>query len=255
MKQIRLTNANLGTYDLPLDFWIDSSPVTLNSNIVHRSYSAGGRQLSDGFPLTRVLTISGMVRADSMSEMETLKRSVSVAVLEAKKLSIIEDNVSRYIEVSTPTIEIDQEQGGLLQEINIIFQAVNTFWEDEVETVETFILTGDSTFSVDTTTTDFIIFPKIEIVANKSVDLPSIKLTNSSDGGTSMTYNNENFLDGSTVIIDSDRGTVKLNNGDAIDKLVVPSAFIRLQREINYFEYEGGACTINIHYRRRYLIV
>lgn len=255
MKQLRLTNANDETYDLPLDFWIDSSPVSLNSNISHRSFAAGGRQLADGFPLTRVITISGNIRADSTAEMETKKREISVAVLEAVKLSIIEDEVSRYIEVSTSNIEIDQEQGGKFQEVNIIFQALNTFWEDETESVDTSILAGDDSFEVDTGDTDFIIFPRIEIEADQSADIPSVKLTNISDGGTSLTYNNENFLDGSTVIIDSDKGTVKLNNGDTIDKLVVPSAFIRLQREVNSFEYEGAACTINVYFRRRYLIV
>ena len=55
------------------------------------------------------------------------------------------------------------------------------------------------------------------------------------------------------LIIDCAEGTVKKNNNNAMDNVVVPARFLRLQPISNTIEYEGAACTITFKFRKVYL--
>lgn len=253
--QLILEDIDGGTYTFPLDFWIKSSPFQTNKNIVNRGYAAGGRNIADGFPVARTITISGQLRADTLSEMETKKRALSSACLKGGKLSINEDVVSRYIAVSDADLQVGEEEGRLFQEVSIVFAALNTYWEDTTATDDQNVMSGDGSFTVNATGSDDIIYPIITIDANQSANLPSIKIVNTSDGSTFFAYNDPTFLNGSTLVINSITGTTKRNNVDTSEYIIPMSSFLRLQPISNSFDYEGNACTITVTLRKRYLIV
>lgn len=248
---LKLTNAAGNIYNFPPDFWIENDSWEVNKNIVNRFYAAGGKNIADGYLTARTISISGQIRADSRAAYETAYRAFIQAVLKGGQLTISNDNVSRYIEVKYPGAANGQEQFQRYKEISIDFVAEDVFWKDSAENLSSHVLAGNDSFTVDTTGTDFIINPTIEIEADQSADIPSVKMINKSDGSASFTYIDPLFVQDDIVKIDSETGDIKRNGGLSADKFT--GSFLRLQPGSNTIEYEGAAATIIFKYRRLYL--
>ena len=253
---LKLTDYDGNVYNFPPDFWIRDDPFDTNKNVINSYYAAGGRNIADGFLNPRYITIGGQIRGNTSQEYETNYRSFVKAILKGGYLEKSEDVVSRYIEVKAPDVQMGPEEGtsnGIqYKEITVIFLAEDVFWKDSTETVDLNIVTGDDTLTIDNTGSDFLALPIITVNANQGVDVPGVKMVNKSDGGMEFQYNYNRFQSGDILIIDCEKGTVKLNNTDSIENFF-PGRFFRLQPGENTIEYEGNACSISFTFRKVYL--
>lgn len=240
-------------YNFPLEFWIYDDPLNHTRNIKNIAFSSGGKNVADGYQETRTISLQGALRADTLSELETIERNFNQAVLKGGYLYVSDDVVSRFIQVSNP--QISRQYIGdyrLEKNITIDFLAEYPFWEDAALTQVSNTMTGDGTFTVDNTGSDFLVLPIIEFHADQSADVSSVRLRNLSDGGMSFTYIDSNFQNGDILIFDSFNGTVRLNNNDTIANMTEPR-FLRLQNVVNTFSYEGNAVTIIVKFRKVYV--
>lgn len=254
MAHLILTDVNDNTYNFPDGFSIKDGGFSVNKNITNTFYAAGGRNIADGFLKSRMITIGGYLQGDTIEIYETKKRALLQAILKGGRLSRSGDSVDRYIDVKYADVTESSYLGNgdvQLQEFSIIFEAEYPFWQDETETEDSNILAGDDTFTVDSGDTDFIINPVIEIEADQSADVPSVQLTNKSDGAAKLIYADAQFVQGDIVSIDCSTGDVTRNGGATIDKFT--ESFLRLQPGVNTIEYEGAACTVTFKFRKVYL--
>lgn len=246
-----LTDDNDNAYNFPSDFWISGDSWETNSNIKNSYYAPGGRNIADGFLKARVISLTGQIRADSLSSYEVIKRSFVQAILKGGRLSKSNDAQGRYITVRLPSANSGQELFQQYQEFTIDFIAEFPFWVESSLTTETNIVAGNDSFTIDNTGSDFVLNPLIQIEADQSADVPGVKLTNKSDGGISFNYDNPFFVQGDIVTIDSDTGNIKRNGGFAPEYF--DGAYLRLQPGNNTVEYEGNAATIKFIFRRIFL--
>jgi hypothetical protein len=250
---LKIEDTDGNVYNFDRSFWITGDDIETAKTVLNQFYAAGGRQVSDGFITARSISITGSIYADSLAEYETAYNNFLIAVLKGGKLSKSVDGATRYIDVSDPDISTSQEQGQQARfSVSVTFLAEFPFWKDSTETVDTNVLSGDGSFTVDGSGSIFLMQPTIQIDADQGNDVPLVKLTNTNDGGASFTYSDTNFLAGDTLIINSEEGTVQKNNNNAISNLTT-ARFLRLQNIVNNFSYEGAACTIKVKYRKLYL--
>ena len=250
---LRLIDLNGNTYNFDNDFWLTTDSWSVTRNIINRSYAHGGRNTADGFIEARQITIEGAIRADTLAELETKNRALQKAIIKGGYLYVSDDTVDRFILVSSGMID-SSYQGEYRNEkpITINFIAENPFWQDDAETNDISIVTGNENITVDNSGSDDMVFPVIQIDADQGEDLPSIKMTQKSDGVSIFEYNDPNFVQGDSVVIDCQAGTVKRNNNNSIEFFTV-ARFIRLQNVDNTIAYEGGAATITFKFRKVYL--
>lgn len=253
ITQLTLTDASGNVYTFPGSFWLNKDRINTNQNVVNTFYAAGGRNIADGFLKARVISVSGVLRADTTSEFETAKRDLMQAALKGGQLKKTIDEVSRYIDVAFPNFSVKREEGRRYQEYNIDFVVEYPFWEDAVQTQDINIVTGNTVLSINNDGSDFLVLPIITVEANQGVDIPSVKMVNRSDGAMEFQYNDSDFQSGDTLTIDCEEGTVKLNNNPDAIVHFNPARFFRLQPGINTINYEGNACTINFKFRKVYL--
>lgn len=250
-----LEDENLNRYNLPSSFWIDPYTIGKNSNVQNIIYSDSGRETADKFPKPGVIKIKGVLQKDTQAEFESAKNDLIDACIKGGKLLINDNIVNRYLSVAWlnfnfGTLEGDSDQGNM-QDIEIEFVLENMFWIDYTENESVNVLAGDDTITINTDQTNWILTPTIIIDADQGEDLTGIVLKNASDGNSQFAYNDEFFVQGSRLVIDAEFGTVQMNNNDGLPNF--SGAFIRLQPGDNFIDYEGGACTITIKYRRKYL--
>lgn len=247
---LSLVDENNNTYDFPFDFWITDDDFTLSSNIKNIAFGSGGRNTADNFPEARSITIEGAVRADTLAELETKKRALYNACLKGGKLYVSDDTVTRYITVSNAAFSSSYQGDYRLEKpITIDFVCEYPFWQDDTETEA--VLAG-GTVTIDNSGSDFILLPIITINANQGFDLPSVTVTNESDGNMTFTYNDPNFVIGDILEVDSIDGTVKKNNNNVI-VYYSPASFLRLINDTNIITYSGNDATVTVKYRKVYV--
>jgi len=248
-----ITDANGNAYSYPTTFQISKCSLNASTNMLKYAYGSGGKQVGDGFYNYRLITIEGALIEDNPTTFESSLRTLVSASLRGGQLQIISDKVNRYIQVKVPDIDYEWEFFQISKTLSIIFIAEFPFWQDVTALSSVNVMTGNGTFTVDGSGSDYLMMPVITVAADQGVDVPSIKITNMSDGGMSFYYNDSQFTAGSTLVIDSAAGTVKLNSNDRRISLLSNSVFLRLQPMSNSFAYEGAACTITVAWRRLYI--
>jgi phage-related protein len=250
---LTITDYEGNVYTFPVNFeTLPSLDFEQSRNVVDYSYFPGGKDVSDGFPVSRTVTVNGVLQADTAALYETAKRALVAAILKGGYLKRVDDVVDRYIEVKGGSITENFTTPEQLADIEIRFLAEFPFWEDSTETTDSQVMAGNGSFTVDGSGSDYIMFPKIEIEADQGVSVPAIKLKNNDDGGMYFEHADTGFIAGAILIIDSREGTVKLNNNDNMAYFVTPR-FLRLQPKVNNFIYEGAAATVRVKYRKYYL--
>ena len=250
---LTLEDLNGGVYNFNPTFWIGPGNISNNTNIVNKFYAAGGANVADAYLNATNLSLEGSIQGDTPAEFEAKKKDLADACLKGGKLRYSDDTIDRYKDILFAGISYQQEQGRLFQEYTIDFIVQFPFWQDSIETEQTEILSGNASFDVDNSGSNFIIMPTIEITATDSGGLPGVTMRNISDGAGAFSYSDIQFQLGDILIINSTEGTVKLNNGDRISNYN-PAVFLRLQPTINTIEYEGGPCSITIKYKKVYLL-
>jgi phage-related protein len=250
---LTLTDNNGDTYSFNPTFSISSESFSSSVSTKKYMYASGGKITGDKFFKSRTKTISGSIIEETPGDLETEQRSLSFACIKGGALRIIGDNVNRYINVSAPDIEKEYEQFGCAVNYTISFVVDFPYWSADVATESEHVVAGDDTLTVDASGSDFIILPVITIESDQSEDMTSFKLANYSDGGQSLIVNCPYFTTDNNMEIDSQNGTIKLNNNNAIAYLADNSSFPRLQPMSNTINYEGNACTITFVFRRVYL--
>jgi phage-related protein len=251
---LTLTDDNGSVYTFPENFSNWQGSLAARTNVKNHVHADGGKQTGDGRYSSRALVVSGAIFADTQAAFETALRAMTKAVIKGGLLKITSDQVSRYIDVRKPNIDYEIKRLPAFIRITLTFVAQYPFWLDVSETSSAHVMTGNGTFTVDASGSDYIMTPTIVIAADQGVDVPGVKFKNITDGSMYFQFNSPAFLAGSTLTMDCSNGTVKLNNTDAIEYLVAPSSFLRLQNMVNTFDYEGAACTITIKYRKVYAI-
>jgi hypothetical protein len=245
-------------YNFTDDFWTKSKPLTINRSYEHRTNNAGATDVSDGMPKERIITIEGLLWAkdNSLTTFETADRALKKACLKGGKLYYSDDEVSRYMEVKLADIDESESDGRTQRQYSITFNAEVPFWQDETETNDINVMTGNpfipDTFTIDFSDSDWLYIPQIKIEANKGSNVPSVVLQNNSDSNKRFTYTNANFTVGKTFIINGRTGIVTLEGVDDFAHMVAPWQYLRLLNKSNTFEYTGNACTITVTYRKLY---
>jgi phage-related protein len=253
MGNMILTDLNGTAYNFNGSFDIKSGKISVNSSIKKLLYAHGGREVGDQYLQARNVIIEGTLYSDTTANFETAKRNFIAAILKGGYLSISNDYVTtRRIAVKLIDYDFDVQDFQLLEKVSITFIAEYPFWEDTSETTSTNIMTGDGNFTITITGSDDIMLPEIEIDADRSVDVPGIRMYNADDGGLVFEYNNPSFFAGDVLQINSKLGTVLQNGNDSKLYFVTPY-FMRLQPGANTIYYQGAACTIKIKYRKVYI--
>jgi len=247
-----LTADDGSTYNFPADFWINDDPFSSNTNIANKFFAAGGKNISDGYLTSRVISIGGQIRGDTPALFETAYRAFMKAVLKGGFLTKSVDEVARFIDIRFPNLSTGREEKQQYKELAVDFVAQYPFWQESSYTTDVQIVAGDATLSVDNSDSDYLLSPIIQIEADQGVDVPSVVMTNLSDGGAEFEYNDPDFVDGDVVVIDCAAGTVKRNANSTIE-FFNPARFFRLRDTVNTIDYQGAACTISFIFRKVYI--
>ena len=250
ISYLTLEDENGNSYSFHPSFSIVNDPWNLRSDIKEFIYANGGKQNGDRYVRSRKIIIEGILYADTQILFDSAFTALKKALLKGGKLSK-SDAPTKYINVELDAFEPENEHPRH-KNISITFDAPYPFWEDTTETSSINVVAGNDNFDIDVSASEHILLPVIEISADQGVDVPSVILKNIDDGGMILEYNNPLFLSGSTLIIDSKEGTIKLNNNLAMEYLL-NGTFLRLQPKVNSIYYEGAACTITVKYRKVYL--
>lgn len=246
-----LTDDNGNIYNFPPSIFLKSQKISVNSSIQKLLYAHGGREIADGYLQARQIILEGTLYADTLALFEVAKRALVQTCLKGGKLSISNDIVPRYISIRLIDYDPDMEYQ-TFDNVSISFIAEYPFWQDMTEIPISHVVAGNTSFTVDTTGSDDLILPIVEVEADQGVDVPSIKMYNYNDGGLAFEYNDPAMLAGDIVVFDSYYGTVKKNGNDG-SIYFNPPYFLRLQPGANTIYFEGNACTIRIKYRKVYV--
>jgi hypothetical protein len=242
------------SFIFPKDFWLKDFDLNVNVNVVNYTYAAGGKNTADGYPQVRRITISGLLWAPTLAELETKRRAVFRACLKGGKLQKSDDTVSRYITVRFADFSYSQGNWRNSERLSIVFTAEFPFWVDSSLTVFENVYTNTfNNFTIDVSDSDFIMLPLIEVENTEGLDNPRFYLQNNSDGGTKFYYEDTGFLAGDLLEIDSSLGTVKKNSNNAIEYAVQPWFIRLLPQENNITFFIGDECTLRIKYRKVYI--
>jgi hypothetical protein len=251
MNYLILTDIDSNVYNFPDTFWIDSDPVRVQKKIANHAYAPGGKNTGDGFPIARPITISGTLQGDTTAAFEAKKRAFVQACLKGGYLTKYTDEVSRRIEIYYPQFDWGEEQAQKMQQVDVTFVAINTFWEDSSLTTTTDVVAGNDTLTIANSGGDYEVKPLIQIDADQGANVPAILFRNDSYGGIEFEYNNSSFVIGETVQIDCATGIITRNGGEEPD--FFDGAFLRLITGNNTIQYEGNACTIYFKFRKVYM--
>ncbi len=246
-----LTDLESNVYNFDQSFWIRSDPVQTNKNIMNLMYTAGGKNTSDGFPVARVITISGILMGDTPTIFESRKRDFVQACLTGGWLTKSDDEVSRRIWIETPDFNWQEIATEKYQEVEVIFVAPYTYWEDSSLVSDDNIVAGNDTLTINATGSDDEMKPIIQVEADQGSDVHDILFRNDTYGGIEFEYNNPSFDVGDTLIINCSTGEITRNGGSEPEYF--DGAFLRLLGRSNTIQYEGNACTITFEYRKVYM--
>jgi len=250
MNYLILTDIDSNTYNFPDSFWISSDPLTTNKRIINLSYTAGGKNTGDGFPVARPITISGTIQADTTAAFETAKRNFSRACLKGGFLTKYDDEVARRIEIYFSDFDWGEELNQRFQAVDVTFIALSSFWEDSSLTTDENIVAGNDTLTIANTGGDYEVKPLIEIEADQGVAVPAMLFRNDTYGGIEFEYNNSAVVVGDIVQIDCATGVITRNGGSEPEDFI--GAYLRLLTGNNTIQYEGNACTIRFIFRKKY---
>jgi hypothetical protein len=246
-----LTDDDGTVYNFPYEFFITNDSWATNFSVSKLLYAPGGKQVADESINPRVISIEGLLRADSPALFETARASFMAAIVKGGKLQIYNDQVSRQIDVRDAKVQSEWVNFPQIKKYTIDFSVDWPFWEDVTPTTVTQVMGGNGYIDVPVTS-EYLLYPIIEIDADQGVNVPSVKMYNVNDGGMWFIYNDLLFLTTNVVIIDCKLGTVKKNGTDSIGNFS-PPIFLRLQPGSNRLYYEGAACTIKVTYSKVYL--
>lgn len=250
---LTLIDDNGETFTFEKDFWLDSYNLNINVSMKNYTFAAGGKNTADGYPMAREITISGILWADSLAELETKKRAFCLACLKGGKLQKSNDTISRYMTVRNASFSISSGDWPYAENIAVTFTAELPFWVDSSETtISGYNPSTGFYFDVDATGSDFIMLPRIEIENTSILGTPHFYIQNDTDGGTAFVYEDDSFINGDTLIIDSALGTVEKNGNNAIEFATSPW-FVRLQPTVNTLYYYGLDATVNVIFRKVYI--
>jgi hypothetical protein len=253
------TDMDSNTYDFNNNFIITGKSVNATRQVLENAYSAGGKDTGDGFPRSTVISVAGTLTGESLADMETKERALKQAVQKDGYLSLSTDVVSRRYRVSFAGISetskrVDSNHprhlDQLHKDISVKFLLECPYMEDVDATDDDNVLAGDHTVSI-SNGGDSLVKPVITIDADQGVDIPTLTITNTTDGSISFEYTDSSFLSGSSLEIDCDAGTVKRDGGDTVENFT--GNFLRLLTGSNSIDYEGAACTLTFTFRKKYL--
>ena len=251
---LRLIDTENNVYNFPPSIWIYDISYSVTSKVVNTAFSPGGKNIADGFLQPRTVTLSGALRADTLQALDILERAFHKAILAGGQLYLSDDYVSKFFEVSSPDVKM-QKTGGYRLEIPVAvsFIAEYPLWQSATLYESTDVLSSGDTLTIDNSASDIFSYPVITIEADQGADIPSVLLRNTGDGGMTFVYQDPNFKQGDSLVIDTRAGTVK-RNGNSTIEYVTQARFLRLQNhDSNILYYEGADCTITVEYRGVFL--
>jgi len=251
---LSLVDADGNTYTFPADFYLTNDSWGVTSNMKNIPFAHGGRDLGDGCIEARTFMVEGALRADTEALLETKVRAWRKAVLSGGKLYVSGDVVTRYITVRGAVVDSRYIGSYKLEKTaNVSFLCEYPFWEDNTLSSGGGVVTDGDDVVVDNSASDTFVLPVITIEADQSVDVPAFLLRSLSDGGSIFEYQDPNFKQGDTVVIDSKAGTVK-RNGNSTIEYVTQCRFTRLQNMAAHtIRYEGASVTLTVEFREVYL--
>jgi hypothetical protein len=253
---VYLIDSDGNRYDFPPDFFLGDDSWRVSSNVQNIPFANGGRDTADGFLESRIIVVTGAIRADSLAAWETKLRAFKRGVKKGGKFYVSDDHVQRFLTVKAPQVSSSYiGEYRIEHPATISFVVEYPFWQAEAQslvTTGTGFLTDGEEFSVDNSASDDVALPVITITADQGADVPSVIIRNLTDGGMVFEYNDPNFKQGDILEIDSFNGTVK-RNGNSTIEYVVQARFPRLQPMVNTIRYEGADVSMDIIWREIYL--
>lgn len=157
--------------------------------------------------------------------------------------------VSRLRRMDVRPVDIT---GRTVLDCRLTWRAAVPFWQQDGLQEHVEVLTGDDTFTVDTGTLPTVaMHPVIVFECPDPGSLPSVRLRNVTDDGETFLVQDPSLVDGAVLTVDSGAGTCKRDGANAIR--FYTGGWLRLLPGANQIEYEGGAVTVRIYYRRRWI--
>lgn len=221
---------------------------------INKAFADGAAILGDELE-ARDIVISGTLFGTTASEHKTLMKSIRAACYRA--------NMLRYESGSSIGVLLKRLRhrwkvgtDRTFSEIEITFAAADPFFFEDAVRSSTFEVLGNGNLAITPTdsasaTLQWRVHPKITVTA--AANMSSFGLKNITDGGLQFTYN-EAIAPGAIVVIDCYAGTVVRSDlGDANKIQFFDGEFISLLPQAQTLEYTGGAATVVVSYRPRWL--
>lgn len=252
IEKIKIIDSQSQEYTLPKTFELRSQPAVRKSELLDIAFVHGAKDVSDGMFGPRIVEVSGKIWAETDAEYNTKWDALAEHLL---KDDIRIQNISRQINVKR-VVEIGHEfpssVGYHYGEVTIRFLALDPFWYGlNVQQKQITITSSPKEWSWD-------IGGKAEtwpslIRFQMNADNPDFKLENLTDSGRWFRIQDSNNINGTTVEVNCQTGTViRTPSTNIISKF--SGLFLRfLGGRTNNFKYTGSNCVITVQYREAWL--
>ena len=245
IEKISIIDADGQEYTLPITFELRVDPVGRRSSLLSTAFAHGAKDVSDGMFTPREIEVTGKIWADNDAEFNTKWDALAEHLIKDNIKIQNRDrriNILRILSVSHEyPANVDYHYG----EISVVFLAVDPFWYSKsAQERETTITSSPKEFQFD-------IGGKAEthpiITIVNAADNFDFKLENITDDSREFRLQDAGAVNGKTIEIDCQAGTVIRNSTNVIASF--SGLFLRLLGgRTNNFKYTGANCTITMQY-------
>jgi len=230
---------------LPKTFELRSEPIARRSTLLDMAFTHGARDVSDGMFTSRYIEVSGKIWAYSDAEYNQKWDALAEHLI---KENIKIQNKGRQIRIKKIVAinhDYPSQVGYHYGELSITFLAGDPFWYAKNASVKEIEVTSSpKIFELD-------VGGKVEtwpiITIENASDNTDFKLENTTDDEREFRLQDAGALNGTTIIIDCENGTVTRDGNNVIS--VFSGLFLRLLGgRLNQFKYTGANCTITFQY-------
>lgn len=133
----------------------------------------------------------------------------------------------------------------------LTWRLADPYWYATTWAQQAFALSGNGSITVNVDSTIYRdVSPVIQITAPGSGSVPSVTLTNTTDGGRFMSYSDLNLASGAIATLDC--RTAQATRGGSNGIRYVAGWWLRLLPGANVIQYAGAACTLTFTFLPRW---
>lgn len=241
-------------YTLPDTLTLQGDEADFRFREQERAWQHGSMAYGEEWE-ARDFTVSGLVLEDNGAAARALVREMREAAARLNQRLRLSSSADHYVNLARLR-RMDARpvalSGRSLLEVRMVWRSCDPFWQAVQPDSHTEELAGDGTFTVHTGSVATVAMqPVICITAPNPGTVSSVVLTNTSDEGQALGYDDAGLRDGATVVIDAGAGTVTRGGTNVIR--FYSGGWLRLLPGSNVLAYEGSACTITLLWVPRWI--